>query len=281
MCLESVKELDYQNYNVIVVDNASEVRHVNSIRFFVENQTGAAGKFRLITSRSNLGYSGGNNLGIKSALKHDAHYVLILNPDTIVQKNLLSEMVASAESNGSVGLVSSPISEAGGVVYGGEVQWLKPELRHISSPPPDQRLPGGYYIVGACMLIKREVIKRIGLLDERYFLYFEDADYCSRATKAGYKLKIVRNLVVDHNASASTRSLAPALLLRYHFRNAHLFNFKNSPLWAKFALPFWSVFIIIKQLVKLLIMPQKREISRAILAGVQDFYRGHFGRINE
>lgn len=129
------------------------------------------------------------------------------------------------------------------------------------------------------MLIKREVLEKIGLFDERYFLYFEDADYCLRAQKAGYKLKIVPEELIHHKQSSSTSSLGAPILLHYHYRNAHLFNCKNGPFWVKFSLPFWSFFIIIKQLTKI-ILRHNVEISKAILAGVLDFYKGRFGKIN-
>ena len=128
------------------------------------------------------------------------------------------------------------------------------------------------------MLIKKEVIKKIGLLDERYFLYFEDADYCVLARKADYELVIVPEARVDHAVSTSTNQLGSALLLRYHFRNAHLFNLKNGPWYVKLALPFWSFFIIIKQLIKLA-LGRNTQISKAILSGVLDFYKNNLGKI--
>ncbi len=272
-CLNSVKELDYPNYNVIIVDNGSQVKHIDAIRFFLKNLPPETYNFKLSTL--NLGYSGGNNIGIRYALEHGTDYILILNPDTIVEKNLLTKLVKAGESDNKIGIIGPTIDELGKVVYGGKIEWLKPELHHRTSISNDS------YVIGACMLIKRHVIEKIGMLDERYFLYFEDADYCMRARKADYKLAVAPEAFIYHKPSSTTSSLGAPLLLRYHYRNAHLFNYKNGPLWVKLALPFWSFFIIIKQFIKIALIPVKREISKAILAGVMDFYNGKLGKLND
>lgn len=280
-CLDSVKELEYPNYRIIVVDNASSLKHFNSTRLFIETgqKTGYA-NFEIIQSKSNLGYSGGNNIGIKQALKYDADYIFILNPDTFVEKDSLTKLVKACESTKNIGICGPAISENGQVVAGGEIEWLKPELHHISARE-EQIGKTKIYIPGAAMLIKKEVIEKIGLLDERYFLYFEDGDYCLRAQNAGYVLKIIPEALVYHRPSSSTSSLGVPLLLRYHFRNALLFNLKNGPIWAKIALPFWSFLIIIKQIFKCIMRPEKREIASAIMAGVVDFYKRRFGKVND
>ena len=281
-CLNSVKELNYPNFEVIIIDNASEIKHIEAVRFFLKNQTTVNCKLK--TANSNLGYSGGNNVGIKYALEHGADYVLILNNDTTVEKDLLTKLANTSESDPEIGIVGPAIDEGNKSVCGGKVEWLKPELQHLKREEnmPDSRfqIPDSMiYVPGAAMLIKREVIEKICLLDERYFLYFEDVDYCLRAQRAGYKLSISPEILLGHTPSSTTSTLGAPLLLRYHYRNAHLFNWKNGQLWVKLVLPFWSIFIIIKQLTKISI-GKNPEISKAILAGVVDFYKNRFGKIN-
>ncbi len=288
-CLNSVKELDYPNYNILVVDNASSLHYLNSTRLFIENEkkgkpatygsTDSPSKdYSLLTTHYNSGYAGGNNLGIKKALKNGADYFFILNPDTTVEKNSLTNLVEVGESDPQIGILGPKINEGNRTIYGGKIEWLKPKLQHSELPTTNYQLPTTFYIPGAAMLIKKEVIKKIGLLDERYFLYFEDADYCVLARKADYELVIVPEARVDHAVSTSTNQLGSALLLRYHFRNAHLFNLKNGPWYVKLALPFWSFFIIIKQLIKLA-LGRNTQISKAILSGVLDFYKNNLGKI--
>ena len=274
-CLNSVKELDYPNYSIIAVDNASGSKDFNNLRFFIESIQDP--RLTLIPSEQNLGYASGNNLGIKQAMENGSDYVFVLNPDTIVDKNTLTKLVEAGESDSRTGILGPAIDEGQRTIYGGRIEWLKPELQHHEER---QTVTKKLYIPGAAMLIKRQVIEKIGLPDERYFLYFEDADYCVRAMQSGYTMAMVPEVKVTHNVSTSTSQLGSALLLRYHFRNAHLFNWGNGPWYIRLALPFWSIFIMIKQLIKIVFMSPKREISRAILAGVIDFYRGRFGKIN-
>ncbi len=285
-CLESVKELNWQNFKAVVVDNASEIQHLNNIRLFVESQEKLGEKrFKLITNKSNLGYAGGNDIGIKYALESGADYILILNPDTTVEKNLLAKLTEAVKKNPKAGIIGTAIDEGDGIVYCGEIKWLKPELTHsILKPLPRRQasktrnLKPNFYILGAAMLVNKKVFEKIGMFDERYFLYFEDTDLCVRARRARFKLIVAPNAMVHHNPLSSTSKLGAALLLRYHYRNAHLFNKKNAPFGIKILLPFWSIWIIIKQAAKIFVR-KNITVSRAILSGVLDFYRGRFGKI--
>lgn len=274
-CLDFVKELDYPDFSVIVVDNASDQSHQDTTRSFLKNQINSAVRYYFLVNRDNLGYAGGNNKGIEFALAKSADYILILNPDVRVEKDLLTKLVAKADSSAKIGIVGPAIDEGEKIIYGGEIKWLKPELRH------SERMPSAnnFFISGAAMLIKREVVGKAGMFDEKYFLYFEDVDYCLKVRRAGYSLAVVDDAIVHHRVSAITGKLGPAALLYYHFRNAHLFNLKNTPWPAKMALPFWSFFIMIKQLIKIIFVPNKRQISTFILRGIIDFYRGKFGRL--
>ncbi len=270
------------------MDNASEIQHLNNIRLFVESQEKMGERrFELITNKENLGYAGGNNIGIRYALENGADYVFILNPDTTVKSNLLAKLAETAKKNPKAGIVGPAINEGDKVIYCGEIEWLKPELSHRNIKPLPRRQAGktcnlksNLYVPGAAMSVSKKVFEKIGMFDERYFLYFEDADFCVRARRAGFKLAIAPDVIVHHNPSSSTSKLGAALLLRYHYRNAHLFNMKNAPFKVKILLPFWSIWIIIKQAIKIFVR-KDIIISRAILSGVSDFYRGRFGKISE
>jgi hypothetical protein len=264
---------------VVVVDNASEIQHLNNIRLFVESQKKAGERrFKLIENRSNLGYAGGNNIGIQYALESGADYILILNPDTTVKNNLLTKLIGAAKKNPRAGIIGTAVNEGNRMIYCGEIKWLKPELEHSILKPVTRNLKSNFYILGAAMLVSKKVFEKIGIFDERYFLYFEDADFCVRARRAGFKLAVAPDAVVYHNPSSSTSKLGAALLLRYHYRNAHLFNMKNAPFKVRILLPFWSIWIIMKQAIKILLR-RNIQTSKAILSGVLDFYKGRFGKI--
>ncbi|MDP3953974.1 MAG: glycosyltransferase family 2 protein [bacterium] len=271
-CLESVRELKYGNLEVIVIDNASAPEHQQNTKNYLASQDNLNFKFKILNL--NLGYSGGNNEGIKQALENKADYVFILNPDVLVEPDLLDKLVAKAESDEKIGIVGPAVNEGDRIVYGGEISWLKPELNHSH-----KAISHKLYVIGSSMLIKKKVIEKIGLFDERYFLYFEDADFNVRAQKARFKLALEPEAIAKHSVSSSTGSLGPAKLLYYHYRNVHLFNIKNGPIWAKLLLPFWSIYVILKQLAKILLIPSKRSVSIAILMGVMDFYMGRFGKM--
>lgn len=276
-CLDSLGNLDYPNFGVIVIDNASLPSEFERVRNYIFSLRDS--KFIIRASTSNLGYSGGNNIGINYALENEADFILLLNNDATVEKDLVTKLIMVAESDKKVRIVGPAINEGNRTVCDGKVRWLKTELAHRSCHD-SQFTIRDFYIPGVAMLIGREVIEKIGLLDERYFLYFEDADYCLRASRAGYHLKIVPEATVRHQVSSTASQLGSALLLRYHYRNALLFNTEHGPNWVVTLLPIWAFFIIIKQLIKITIAPGKRQISRAILNGVLDFYLGRFGKIS-
>ncbi len=291
-CLKSLKEQTFSRFEVIIVDNASNQVEIDNITMFITSQEVGNSRIKFIKNDSNLGYSGGNNVGIKYAIEHGARYVLGLNPDTLLARDAISTMIEVAERDSKIGAIGPVIDEGSRIIYGGKIEWLKPELRHLTTRHPLSAK--NFFLTGACLLVRREVFEKIaterergstkaqqsvrGLFDERYFLYFEDADLCVRIQKAGYKLSIADQAKLYHKVSATTSKLGAPKLLRYHYRNAHVFNMKHAPAWAFILLPFWSILIIIKQLLKLMVGKDK-QISKEILLGVLDFYRGNFGRI--
>jgi GT2 family glycosyltransferase len=140
-------------------------------------------------------------------------------------------------------------------------------------------MDGTGYAIGAAMAVHCTVLETAGLLDERYFLYFEDADYSVRARRGGYPVHVMDVPAALHGVSVSTRKLGDPLLLRYHARNALLFNATHAPLWARITLPFASLFGILTQAAKLLLVPSRRAASRGIALGIVDFYAKRFGHI--
>src|SRR3989338_5847094 len=113
-CLESIKELDYPSYEIIVVDNASDEEHYSNVRLFLESQYKLRRGdlyFEIIANKENTGYSGGNNVGIRRALERGADYVLILNPDSGVPKDLLNKLLEKIESNEKIGIIATVTDE--------------------------------------------------------------------------------------------------------------------------------------------------------------------------
>ena len=232
-CLESLKKIDYPDFKVIVVDN----------------------------DKDNRGFAGGNNYGIK---KSNADYILLLNNDTVVHKDFLKEMVKKAEQG--YGIVGSKIYYHNSKKIwfeGGKVNWLRTKARHVKGKTD--------FITGCCMLIKREVIDKIGLMDERYFLFFEDVDYCLRARKKRYMCAIADKAKIYHKVSKQTKEFSFKYIY-YHFRNGLLLAKKNAFILVKLIAYFISFLIYFKQLIK-----SSSKWTKAIKLGIKDFYKGRFG----
>ncbi|KKP71847.1 MAG: Glycosyl transferase family 2 [Candidatus Moranbacteria bacterium GW2011_GWE2_35_164] len=186
--LESVYKINYPNYQVVVVDNASTDGSFEEARLLF-------GKFNFIKNNYNAGFAAGNNVAIKWSLEKMADYVFLLNNDAITEKDTLLNLINEAEKDSDVGILSPIVyKESKKKIWfsGGRINWLKMRSEHVNNIKKTQ------YITGCAMLIKKEVFKKIGLLDEKFFLYYEDADFSLRATRNKFKLKIVPSAKVFH-----------------------------------------------------------------------------------
>ena len=147
-CMESLKELDHHGWRAVIVDNASDQNHLHNIKEWMSSQE--AERFQLIANQENLGYSGGNNLGIEYALKHGADYVVLLNNDVELKYDTLSQLIEVAEQNPGAGIIAPAlIDEAGHITYDGKIRWLRTELPLSSTPPTRPLLEKGGYLNGA------------------------------------------------------------------------------------------------------------------------------------
>ena len=156
----------------------------------------------LIQNGSNKGYSAGNNVGIRYALKKKAAYIWLLNNDTLAAGNTLKELVERMQSGDKTGLVGAAIYLADQpskiqTFGGGRIVPVLGVDRFVYSPGSI------HYVSGTSLFMKREVVEQTGLLDEEFFFYWEDVDYSRRAIKKGWKLETAKNAVVYHKFSAS------------------------------------------------------------------------------
>ena len=264
--LKSLWEQTDQDFQIIVVDNASEEADFDNLKQNISNTV-------LIRNDDNFGFSWGNNVGIKKAIQNGASWVVLLNNDTWVEKDFISRLkpILSQKS----GIVGLPLDEGDRVAYCGKIQWFRSTLKHIHNMLNIGCLT---YAIGGAVAIHKDVFEKIGLWDEKYFLYFEDADFSLRARKVGIPISFTQEVMIYHNSSSTTKKLGSPLLLRYHYRNALYFNLKNGPWYIKIAVWFWSFWIIKRQVFKIIVR-YKPEESHAILTGVFDFYHHGMGKI--
>jgi GT2 family glycosyltransferase len=268
--LESLRAQQTQEFDIIVVDNDSEPEEREQLGMYAASYIGA---LDVIYSSRNLGFSGGNNLGIRKALAQGAEWILLINNDATVSPQFISDVRAQLPNTPS--LVGVPIHEGERIAYAGHVAWCAPTLPHVYQITHD---PTTTYIIGAGLFIHRAVIERIGFLDESYFLYFEDADFSLRARRAGIPIQHLLSPVISHQVSTSTKTLGSPLLLRYHIRNSIRFNRAHAPIHWRLALPFVLIWTALKQIVKLALGRSTAQ-SWALLAGIRDGLLGRSGRI--
>ena len=241
VCLESLKKITYPNYEVIVVDNGSVG---NDARVLKER---FADYIYLIQNDKNYGFAGGNNVGMKYALANSQpDYILLLNNDTVVDSMFLTEMVKVAEADPSIGITGAKIyfyAEPARLqsVWGKVNLWTGEPVqtpRVIADRLQRKETDKGQYdsprvadrVSGCCFLVKRSVVDNIGLLDEGYFCYWEETDYCFRARKAGYKTVYVPQAKIWHKLGRSVNKTSG--LSRYYMaRNRFRFMKKHANSW--------------------------------------------------
>jgi len=175
----------------------------------------------LDNSNRNLGFAGGNNQGIREAIKNKATHVLIINPDVTVGKIFFTPLLKELKNNPDLGIIAPAISYKVGkkMFYGleGNMEWWRAKPTHISLSkiPKVRTLREGEFVTFACALIKTEVFKKIGLIDERYFMYLEDVDFCLSAREKGFKVGLTMNSIVEHKQSASFKKPTDKLKISF------------------------------------------------------------------
>lgn len=237
-CLESLETLDHPNFEVIVVDNDSSDGSEETLRKRYPQHV-------IIQSGANLGFAGGTNVGLRYALGHGASYAWLLNNDTLVEPDALTELVKRMQEKPSAGLCGSTlvyhsdqskIQAYGGATYN---KWLSTS-RHIGQDAPrgqevdteevERQLD---YLVGASCLASRALLEEVGLLSEDYFLYYEELDWATRA-KGRYTLAFAPESVVYHKEGGSIGSSSDGakksrLADYYGVRNRLLYTRKHAP----------------------------------------------------
>lgn len=261
--LASVFCISYPNFEVVVVDNASQDGSCEMVKQGFP-------KIALIKNTENIGFAAGNNLGIKYSLERGAKYILLLNNDTLAEKDFLSPLITLMEENEKVGLASPLILEKDSSdlwFSGGKIDWLRMKTLHEKNNKQENYL-GSDFISGCSMLIRATVFKKIGLLDENFFLYWEDADFSVRAKKAGYQLAICPESHIRHFEMSTSGNPQKNYWL---VLSGLLFFKKNSPFWLK---PWFFFFVIARKIKNWLDVNWKRKAeAKLIQKAYRDFKR--------
>jgi GT2 family glycosyltransferase len=251
-CLLSLRKMDYRNFEVVLVDNGS-------VDGSPEKLLASAPEIRLIKNVTNLGFAGGCNVGMRDALRRGTDYLLLLNNDTIVAPDFLGQLVHVTESDEKIGAASPKIlffDRPDRLNYaGGEHRrWrLFPRvfgLRQLDDGRYDT-IREVSFLTGCAFLIKAEVVRKIGVLEEIYFHFYEDIEWSLRVLKAGYKTFYVPAAKIWHKEHYVTERNQGNGFIEFNLARANIiFARKHVPLklWP-FKMPFFGAWMIYRTLV--------------------------------
>lgn len=281
-CLGSVKKLKTSgnNIEIVIVDNDSKKAEKQKLKKSIKGDY-----IKLLENNKNLGFAAGNNSGIKYALKNKADYILILNNDALVDKNLLVEFLKKAKKHPKIGILSPKIyfakgyefhkdryknSEKGSVIWyaGGRIDWnnvygINEGVDSVDSGQFDKEREVDF-ATGTCMFIRADSLKKAGYFDERYFMYYEDMDLSRRIKMAGYNILYVPKAKVKHKVAQSS-SIGSELNDYFISRNRMLFGIQYAPIRTKAAL--------FRESVRFLLKGRKWQ-----KIGIKDYYLRKFGK---
>jgi GT2 family glycosyltransferase len=317
-CLDSILALEYSNFGIIVCDNDSPDGSVEKIEAWARGERDAERSFTgrlprddredrrplrtmtvdrataesgssvpddvdllIIRTGDNLGFSGGNNVGLRYLqARGGADYVWMLNNDTVVAPYTLSQLVSVPEADERIGVVGGTMLEfdepdvvqyfggASFATWRGRITLLG-HGRPASDPRPAS--PPLDYVSGGCMLVPMRVIDEVGLLDERFFMYSEDADWCFRIRDAGYRVAYAPHADVWHKGGAS--SVPGSQLHDYHNMVGNLLVMQKHHPWH---MPFTVPYCLYRYLAPKIVRRQWTRAA-AVARAFRDVARGRTG----
>jgi len=265
--LESLKKLTYKRIEVIVVDNASKEDPTKMVKATYPNA-------RVVLSNKNLGFAGGNNLGI---LASSGDFLFFVNNDTELTEDMLECMIDRFSSDADIGVVSPKIRyfyQPDVIQYAGYTAINQYTARNetIGNLQKDygqfDKASETHYAHGAAMMVKKTVVDKVGMMPEQFFLYYEELDWCEQIKRAGYKIYFEPKALIYHKESMSVGKMS-TLKTYYMARNRVLFMRRNAS--KKHFMGFVMFLIFFTLPKKLLVHLKKLEISH-----IKAFFNGLF-----
>jgi GT2 family glycosyltransferase len=233
-CLQALAGSRYPELHVIVLDNHSTDGSPEAIRSAFPDVT-------VVQLERNLGYAGNNNVGIQLALESGADWIFVENEDTLVEPGCFEAMIATAQANPRIGVIGPLVYtfDPGRIISsgGGRVRWSVADAENVAMGAEDHgQLSAGPvdFINGCGLLISREAVQRVGGLDESFFIYFEETDWCQRVRKAGFEVWFEPRAVMRHKAPITWVGFGPSTLY-YMTRNRIRFFARHTP-WPQWPL---------------------------------------------
>ena len=279
-CLESLSHVDYPSFQVVVIDNGSVDGSGDAIK-------AAYPEVNLVASPQNLGFAGGNNIGLELARWANASYVLLLNNDTLVAPDFLSLLVQCAEASPDIGVVGPVIRYAGkpDTIWsaGGAIDWVSGSTSMVGMDEKDVSqyglLPRRVDFVTGCALLARvKAVEEAGPLDVHFFAYYEEAEWQLRIARKGYRTMVVPGAKIWHKITPERRAASP--LVQYYMT-------RNRLLFLKLAGAGWKAWVhtlffdYFRTWLSWSLRPKWRGMRaqrRALVDGISDYFSGAWGQ---
>lgn len=268
-CVQALQLMDYPALDVLVLDNGSGDDSVAVLQ-------AARLDFRLLALAENIGFAAGNNVGLRRAMEAGYDYALLMNNDAFAAPDMLRHLLA--EAAGDIALLSPKIyfhSDPTRIWFAdGRRQSHTLDLRHTGLGQPDGPAWSFSrdvdYLLGTCLLVNLDAAQQTGLLDERFFFYFEDLDWSLRFRNAGYRLRLVAPAHLYHRVAISTGGEDDTPLRRYYLaRSSVIFWRRHARQGSPLLIVAFRLASAVKMVVRLW-LKGKNEVARAYLRGLRD-----------
>ncbi len=268
-CIESIKENDYNNYKIIVIDNDSKDGSEEALRDQCNRDD-----MIFVQTGENGGYAKANNMGIKMSIEAFAKYTCILNNDVIVSKDFLSVMVASMEQNEEIAVEGPLVLDYKADIIqssGASINFWKGECKVNNFNRRWEGIENKEiqcdYVEGSCLLIRNSLTDVIGLIPENYFLYFEETEWCWKFVSQGYKVVCNTNTYVRHKGSASMIHIGK--MQNYYFnRNRVTFVKRNASIIQRTV---FLIYLIAQTIYRVCFKKYELNIVREYLQGWRNY----------
>ena len=264
-CIRSIKQSSVKS-KIVVVDNASKQNESLAINeLYPDVQT-----FR---SEQNLGFAGGNNVGIKWAIENKFEYIALLNNDTIIESNMLEVLLQHASRDSVVVPFMYYYSSPRKIWFGGgRVNKIKGNPEHFEKEKKGKFFCS--FLTGCCFLMHRNIWESVGFLDETYFMYHEDTDYSIRLIQKGFNIMVVPDAKLYHKVGKSSGNRESAFSIYYNTRNRILILKK----YKSFFYPTAYIFTLLSRTMRMMMLALKgRKEWKAFYGGVRDALQGKTG----
>lgn len=266
-CINSLKGMYNQNYEIIVVDNAS----TDGSYDLLYTEYGADKKIVILKNERNNGFADGNNFGIRYAIKNGGKLFLLLNNDTEVEKDFLDKIV----SNYNYDSIHTPkinfFNDKNDIWYAaGEIDYGKCIVKN-GNADIEKKVS---FATGCCMLFSKNIVDKIGLMNEEYFMYYEDVDYSLKAINNGVDIIYKPGALVYHKVGKSSGGEKSILSIYYNNRN-RFYIMKKYHFGIK-----CKIYTFVTRTIRLVVAKFKNNNDKIIIEAYRDYKKGIIGKKN-